>query len=154
MFPQEHILEGKSPHLHSLSYRHGNHSERTSVCKQTLGGHKQNFVCTRTQEKGAEPHKRLTQTSLCPAPLQGRPWVCAGLCPGCRNPHPSAVSGVGGPGTCLPDTQLNRTAPCGQVHGLGGQRNTHPLAPGLACHTLLHAPSFPGFPGSRRRCDI
>ena len=32
LFPQEHILEGKSLHLHSLSYRQGNHSERTSVC--------------------------------------------------------------------------------------------------------------------------
>ena len=25
----------------------------TGLGKQTLGGHKQNFVCTRTQEKGA-----------------------------------------------------------------------------------------------------
>ena len=32
--------------------------------KQTLGGHKQNLVHTRTQEKGAVTHKRLSQTCL------------------------------------------------------------------------------------------
>ena len=34
----------------------------TGLGKQTLGGHKQNLVCTRTQEKGAVTHKRLSQT--------------------------------------------------------------------------------------------
>ena len=34
---------------------------------ETLGGHKQNLVCTGTQGKGQWPHKRLSQTCL---------WVC------------------------------------------------------------------------------
>ena len=37
---------------------------------ETLGGHKQNLVCTRTQGKGAVPHKRLSPTCL---------WVFGGL---------------------------------------------------------------------------
>ena len=37
----------------------------TGLGKQTLGGHRQNLLCTRVQEKGAVTHKRLTQTCLC-----------------------------------------------------------------------------------------
>ena len=36
----------------------------TGLGKQTLGGHKQNPVCTRTQEKGAVTHRRLAQIGL------------------------------------------------------------------------------------------
>ena len=36
----------------------------TGLGKQTLGGHKQNLVCTRPRRNKQWPHKRLTQTCL------------------------------------------------------------------------------------------
>ena len=54
----------------------------TGLGKQTLGGHKQKLVCTRTQEKGALTHKRLNQTC---------PWVSRSLWQKCG----SAVAAVG-----------------------------------------------------------
>ena len=45
--------------------------------KQTLGSHRQNLLCTRTQEKGAVTHKRLTQTCLCVSRSLQR-WSTAG----------------------------------------------------------------------------
>ena len=42
----------------------------TGLGKQTLGGHKQNLLCTRTQEKGTVTPQRLTQTF---------PWVSRSL---------------------------------------------------------------------------
>ena len=38
--------------------------EFTQDCGQTLGGHKQKLIHTRTQEKGAVTPQRLAQTSL------------------------------------------------------------------------------------------
>ena len=52
----------------------------TRLGKQTLGGHKQNLVCTRIQEKGAVTPKD-TDTEL-PVNVQKSPeeaWVNSGL---------------------------------------------------------------------------
>ena len=64
----------------------------TGLGKQTLGGHKQNLVCTRTQEKGAvtlretEPdfpvsvQKSLAETWLGSGLLWGRGTECGSAC--------------------------------------------------------------------------
>ena len=55
----------------------------TGLGKQTLGGHKQNFACTRTQEKGAETPQE-TDPDL-PMNVQESPveeWVSGGLLQG------------------------------------------------------------------------
>ena len=52
----------------------------TELGKQTLGEHKQNFVCTRTQEKGAVTPQE-TEPDL-PVSVQESPaeaWVNSGL---------------------------------------------------------------------------
>ena len=55
----------------------------TGLGKQTLGGHKQNLVCTRTQEKGALTQQE-TDPDL-PVSVQESPaeaWVRGGLLQG------------------------------------------------------------------------
>ena len=55
-------------------------SYSTGLGKQTLGGHKQNLVCTRTQEKGAVTPQD-TEPDL-PMSVQESPaeaWVDSGL---------------------------------------------------------------------------
>ena len=52
----------------------------TGLGKQTLRGHKQNFVCTRTQEKGAvTPQKTESNWSVSVQESLAEPWVDSGL---------------------------------------------------------------------------
>ena len=55
----------------------------TGLGKQTLGGHKQNFVCTRTQEKGAVTPQETDPDFACECPgvsgrVVGRQWPAVG----------------------------------------------------------------------------
>ena len=40
------------------------HLNQTAYPPETLGGHKQNPVCTRAKEKSSDPHRRLSQIYL------------------------------------------------------------------------------------------
>ena len=66
----------------------------TGLGKQTLGGHKQNLVCTRTQEKGAVTPQE-TDPDL-PVSVQEFPvemWVSGGLLQGWGHSCSSACMG-------------------------------------------------------------
>ena len=58
-------------------------SELTQDWKQTLGGHKQNLVCTRTQKKGAvTPLKTDPDLPIHVQKSQAEAWVGGGLLQG------------------------------------------------------------------------
>ena len=60
------------------------HKTYTGLGKQTLGGHKQNLVLTRTQDKGAVTPKETDQDL--PVSVQEslvEAWVSSGLLQGC-----------------------------------------------------------------------
>ena len=52
--------ETDSPGILALSPVGFDYRTSTGLGTQTLGGHKQNLVCTRTQQKEQRPHKRLS----------------------------------------------------------------------------------------------
>ena len=55
----------------------------TGLGKQTLGGHKQNFVCTRTQEKGAvTPQETDPDLPISVKESLAEVWVSSGLLQG------------------------------------------------------------------------
>ena len=55
----------------------------TELGKYTLGGHKQNFVCTRTQEKRAvTPQKTGPDLPVSVQESSGVAWVSSGLLQG------------------------------------------------------------------------
>ena len=55
----------------------------TGLGKQTLGGHKQNLVCTRTQEKGAvSPQETEPDVPVCIQESLVEAWVDRGLLQG------------------------------------------------------------------------
>ena len=55
----------------------------TGLGKQTLGGHKQNLVCTRTQEKGAViPQETEPDLPVSVQESPGEAWVSGGLLQG------------------------------------------------------------------------
>ena len=59
------------------------HQNLQKTGKQTLGGHKQNLVCTRTQEKGAvTPHKTAPDLPVCVQESLPEAWVGGGLLQG------------------------------------------------------------------------
>ena len=63
-----------------MHFSYGNDRIYTGLGKQTLGGHKQNLVCTRTQEKGVVTPQE-TGPDL-PVSVQKSPaevWVGGGL---------------------------------------------------------------------------
>ena len=85
--------------------------------KQTLGGHKQNLVHTRTQEKGAVTHKRLTQNCLCVSKsFQWRHGLAVACC---------RVGGTECPSACMGPFEgghhylhyLHRSLASGQITG-------------------------------------
>ena len=52
----------------------------TGLGKQTLGGHKQNLVCTRTQEKGAvTPQETDPDVPMSVEESPAEAWVSVGL---------------------------------------------------------------------------
>ena len=52
----------------------------TELGKQTLGGHKQHLVCTRTQEKGAvSPQETEPDVPVCIQESLVEAWVNSGL---------------------------------------------------------------------------
>ena len=54
----------------------------TGIEKQTLGGHKQNLVCTRTHEKGAV-NRQETDPDL-PVSVKSLRWRCGSVAAYCR----------------------------------------------------------------------
>jgi len=67
----------------------------TGLGKQTPGGHKQNFMCTRTQEKGTRPHKRQNQTCLW---VSRSLWQRLGLTVACHSLGALNTTVLGAPG--------------------------------------------------------
>ena len=59
------------------------HKTYTGLGKQTLGGHKQNLVCTRTQEKEAvTPQETDPDLPVCVQETLVEAWVSSGLLQG------------------------------------------------------------------------